>query len=122
MVAINLHHSLRRGTSYGSSLPERVLEEDGVERGGVFLLTAAHRLQQSEFVPSQWTAGGNFISQGTKQDTLSAITEATVFSPSRKGRRAPAAPQASASVTVRGGEYFLMPDLRVLGWFAARKT
>src|ERR1700722_17937665 len=37
-VAVNLHHVLRRGTNYGPPVPEGVLEDDGAERGGVFLL------------------------------------------------------------------------------------
>jgi Dyp-type peroxidase family len=35
LVAVNLHHFLRRGTNYGPPLPKGVLEDDGAERGGV---------------------------------------------------------------------------------------
>ena len=42
LVAVNLHHFLRRGTNYGPPLPEGVLEDDGVQRGGVFLLIGAY--------------------------------------------------------------------------------
>jgi deferrochelatase/peroxidase EfeB len=65
VVAVNLHHFLRRGTSYGPPLPEGVLEDDGAERGGVFLLIGAHLQRQFEFVQSQWATDGNFISHGT---------------------------------------------------------
>ena len=70
IVAVNLHHFLRRGTNYGSPLPEGVLEDDGAERGGVFLLIGAHLGRQFEFVQSQWVTDGNFISHGTEQDPL----------------------------------------------------
>jgi hypothetical protein len=46
LVAVNLHHFLRRGTNYGPPLPEGVLEDDGVQRGGVFLLIGTHIKRQ----------------------------------------------------------------------------
>src|SRR5713226_9216371 len=45
-------------------------EEDGAERGGVFLLIGAHLKQQFEFVQSQWVTNGDFINQGTEQDPM----------------------------------------------------
>ena len=70
VVAVNLHHFLRRGTNYGPPLPEGVLEDDGAERGGVFLLIGTHLRRQFEFIQSQWATDGNFISHGTEQDPL----------------------------------------------------
>src|SRR5262249_50046514 len=49
IVAVNLHHFLRRGSNYGPPLPEGVLEDDGAERGGVFLLIGAYLHRQFEF-------------------------------------------------------------------------
>src|ERR1043166_1427160 len=40
IVAVNLHHFLRRGTKYGSPLSAGVLEDAGGGRGGVFPLLA----------------------------------------------------------------------------------
>jgi deferrochelatase/peroxidase EfeB len=70
LVAVNLHHFLRRGTNYGPPLPEGVLEDDGEQRGGVFLFIGAHLERQFEFVQSQWVTDGNFISHGTEQDPI----------------------------------------------------
>jgi Dyp-type peroxidase family len=119
VVAVNLHHFLRRGTNYGPPLPEGVLEDDGAERGGVFLLIGAHLRQQFEFVQSQWATDGNFISHGTEQDPLIGNNEGDgVFTiPKRPARRRLLG--LPRFVTVRGGEYCFMPGLRGLRWLAA---
>jgi Dyp-type peroxidase family len=119
IVAVNLHHFLRRGTNYGSPLPEGVLEDDGAERGGVFLLIGAHQQRQFEFVQSQWVTDGNFISHGTEQDPIIGNGEGDgVFTvPKRPVRRR--LQGLPAFVTVRGGEYCFMPGLRALRWLAA---
>jgi Dyp-type peroxidase family len=118
VVAVNLHHFLRRGTSYGPPLPEGVLEDDGAERGGVFLLIGAHLRRQFEFVQSQWTTDGNFISHGTEQDPLVGNNEGDgVFTiPAKPARRR--LHGLPRFVTVRGGEYCFMPGLRALRWLA----
>ena len=118
VVAVNLHHFLRRGTNYGPPLPEGVLEDDGAERGGVFLLIGAHLRRQFEFVQSQWVTDGNFISHGTEQDPLIGNNEGEgVFTIPRAPvrRRLHGLPRF---VSVRGGEYCFMPGLRALRWIA----
>jgi len=118
LVAINLHYFLRRGTNYGAPLPEGVLEDDGVDRGGVFLLIGAHLRPQFEFVQSQWVTDGNFISHGTEQDPiLGTDVREGIFTIPRHPvrRRLHGLPQF---VTVRGGEYCFMPGLRALKWLA----
>jgi Dyp-type peroxidase family len=122
IVDVNIHHFLRRGTNYGSPLPERMLEDDGAERGGVFLLIGAHQQRQFEFVQSQWVTDGNFISHGTEQDPLIGNNEGNgVFTiPKRPVRRR--LQGLPHFVTVRGGEYCFMPGLRALRWLAALKS
>jgi Dyp-type peroxidase family len=119
VVDVNLHKFLRRGTNYGSALPDGVLEDDGAERGGVFLLIGAHLQRQFEFVQSQWATDGNFISHGTEQDPLIGNNEGEgVFTiPKRPVRRR--LQGLPRFVTVRGGEYCFMPGLRALRWLAA---
>jgi Dyp-type peroxidase family len=118
IVAVNLHHFLRRGTNYGSPLPEGVLEDDGAERGGVFLLIGAHLHRQFEFLQSQWITDGNFIGHGTEQDALIGNNDGEgVFTIPRTPvrRRLTGLPRF---VSVRGGEYCFMPGLRALRWIA----
>jgi Dyp-type peroxidase family len=119
VVAVNLHHFLRRGTNYGPPLPEGVLEDDGAERGGVFLLIGAHLRRQFEFVQSQWATDGNFISHGTEQDPLIGNNDGDgdFTIPQRPARRR--LHRLPRFVTVRGGEYCFIPGLRALRWLAA---
>ena len=118
VVAVNLHHFLRRGTNYGPPLPEGVLEDDGAERGGVFLLIGAHQQRQFEFVQSQWATDGNFISHGTEQDPLIGNNDGDgdFTIPQRPARRR--LHGLPRFVTVRGGEYCFIPGLRALRWLA----
>jgi Dyp-type peroxidase family len=118
VVAVNLHHFLRRGTNYGSPLPEGLLEDDGAERGGVFLLIGANLHRQFEFLQSQWITDGNFIGHGTEQDPLIGNNDGEgVFTIPRVPvrRRLHGLPRF---VSVRGGEYCFMPGLRALRWIA----
>jgi Dyp-type peroxidase family len=119
IVAVNLHHFLRRGTNYGPPLPEGVLEDDGAERGGVFLLIGAYLKRQFEFIQSQWVTDGNFISHGTEQDPLIGNNDGDgdFTIPQRPARRL--LHGLPRFVTVRGGEYCFIPGLRALRWLAA---
>jgi deferrochelatase/peroxidase EfeB len=119
IVDVSRHRFLRRGTNYGQPLPEGALEDDGAERGGVFLLIGAHQQRQFEFVQSQWVTDGNFISHGTEQDPILGNNEGDgVFTIPQKPvrRRLHSLPRF---VTVRGGEYCFLPGLRALRWIAA---
>jgi len=118
IVAVNLHYFLRRGTNYGPPLPDGILEDDGAQRGGVFLLIGAHLQRQFEFVQSQWIASGNFINLGAEQDPIVGNADGErVFTVPNKPirRRFHGLPQF---VVVRGGEYCFMPGLRALQWLA----
>jgi Dyp-type peroxidase family len=118
LVATDLHYFLRRGTNYGPPLPDGVLEDDGADRGGVFLFVGAHLKRQFEFVQSQWMTDGNFISHGTEQDPIvgNNAGDGTFTIPKHPvRRRLHGLPQF---VSVRGGEYCFMPGLRALKWLA----
>ena len=120
LVAVDLHHFLRRGTNYGSPLPDGVMMDDGVERGGVFLLFGTHLNQQFEFVQSQWITDGNFNSLGTEEDPLlgnDAPDKMFTIPRVPIRRRLHGLPQF---VTLRGGEYCFMPGLGALKWLAGQ--
>src|SRR6267143_56325 len=122
IVAVNLHQFLRRGTNYGQPLQEGELEDDGAERGGVFLLIGAHLKQQFEFVQSQWVTNGDFINQGTEQDPIignNQVDRTFTIPKLAIRRRLHGLPQF---VDVRGGEYCFMPGIRALKWLASLAT
>jgi Dyp-type peroxidase family len=119
LVAVNLHHVLRRGTNYGPPLPEGALEDDGIQRGGVFLFIGAYIKRQFEFIQSQWVTDGDFIRQGREQDPIIGNNEGDgIFTIPRHPirRRLHGLPRFA---TVLGGEYCFMPGLRALKWMAA---
>ena len=119
LVAVNLHHFMRRGTNYGPPLPEGVMEDDGLDRGGVFLFMGAHIKRQFEFIQSQWITDGNFIGHGTEQDPLlnNGQGEKIFTIPKHPiRRRLQGLPQF---IVVRGGEYCFMPGLNALKWLAS---
>jgi deferrochelatase/peroxidase EfeB len=45
-----LHRIIRRSTDYGPMLPEGVLEDDGVDRGIIFVCIGARLGHQFEFI------------------------------------------------------------------------
>ena len=69
-VDVRLHRMIRRGTSYGPILPDGVLEDDGADRGIVFVFAGSHLKRQFEFVKTQWLNDGIFIGAPQEQDPL----------------------------------------------------
>jgi Dyp-type peroxidase family len=119
---VNLHRMIRRGTTYGPPLPDGVLEDDGAERGLMFVFIGAHLKRQFEFVQTQWVNQGLFIDATTEKDPICGPNDGTgIFTipeqPIR--RRLRGLPQF---VVTRGGEYCFMPGLKALQWIADLRT
>src|SRR3954452_18514572 len=86
-VDVPLHRMIRRGTSYGPMLPEGVLEDDGVDRGIVFVFAGAHIKRQFEFVKTQWLNDGIFIGSPLDTDPLVGPGSGSFTVPQRPIRR-----------------------------------
>jgi Dyp-type peroxidase family len=113
-----MHRIIRRSTSYGPMLPDGVLEDDGADRGIVYVSIGSHLDRQFEFVRTQWIIDGTFIGSPEVTDPLVGPHhkhgDFTIpQQPIR--RRLTGLPQF---VVTRGGEYFFMPGLRALQWLA----
>jgi Dyp-type peroxidase family len=115
----NLHRALRRGTTYGPALPDGVLDDDGVDRGVVFIFMGADLARQFEFIKSQWANDGEFTGLGTEKDPLIGANDGTgVFTvPQHPVRRR--LQDVPRFMTTTGGEYFFMPGIRALNWIAS---
>ena len=113
---------IRRGTSYGPPLPEGVLEDDGVDRGIVFVFAGTHLDRQFEFVKTQWLNDGVFIGAPEERDPLvgSAGGSGRFTIPQRPIRRR--LQGMPPFVVTRGGEYCFVPGLRALNWLAELQT
>ena len=113
---------IRRGTSYGPMLPEGVLEDDGVDRGIIFVFAGAHLKRQFEFVKTQWLNDGIFIGAPAEKDPLVGPKDgsSSFTIPQRPIRRR--LQGLPPFVVTRGGEYCFAPGLRALRWLAELDT
>src|SRR5215212_4796999 len=117
-VDVRLHRMMRRGTSYGPPLPEGVLEDDGLDRGIIFVFAGAHLKRQFEFVKTQWLNDGIFIGAPSEKDPLVGPNDGsgTFTVPQRPIRRR--LQDLPPFVVTRGGEYCFVPGLRAMRWLA----
>lgn len=115
IVNTKIHRLLRRGTAYGPVLPEGVLDDDGAERGIVFIFIGASLTRQFEFVQQMWINNGDFADLGTEKDPLVGNNDGTTsFTiPAKPIRRHLAG--LPGFTQVRGGEYCLLPGLQAIG-------
>ena len=113
-----LHRMIRRGTSYGPPLPEGILEDDGADRGIMFVFIGAHLRRQFEFVQTEWLNDSVFIGGGSEKDPVAGTNDGrgTFVVPRRPVRRR--LQGLPGFVVTRGGEYCFMPSLRALRWLA----
>ena len=121
-VDVRLHRMIRRGTSYGPMLPDGVLEDDGQERGIIFVFAGSHLKRQFEFVKTQWLNDGIFIGAPQEGDPLvGRPTGPNTFTiPQRPIRRR--LQDLPPFVVTRGGEYCFAPGLRALRWLGELDT
>jgi Dyp-type peroxidase family len=117
-VDVRLHRMIRRGTSYGPILPDGELDDDGADRGIIFVFAGAHPGRQFEFVKTQWLNDGVFIGAPQETDPLvgpryGAGTFTVPRRPIRRRLR-----EIPPFVITRGGEYCFAPGLRGLRWLA----
>jgi deferrochelatase/peroxidase EfeB len=117
-----LHRVFRRGTAYGPMLPLGVMEDDGIDRGIMFVFVGADLERQFEFIRKEWVENGLFFgSQGEKDPLIGANDGTGQFTIPREPIRQ-RLKTLPAFVTTKGGEYFFAPGLRALRWLADLNT
>ena len=121
-VDVRLHRMIRRGTSYGPMLPDGVIEDDGIDRGIIFVFAGAHLKRQFEFVKTQWLNDGIFIGAPLESDPLVGPHDdsGSFTIPQRPIRRR--LQDLPPFVVTRGGEYCFAPSLSALRWLAELDT
>jgi Dyp-type peroxidase family len=107
------HRIIRRGVPYGPPLPADAFEDDGVDRGLVFVCFNASISRQFESVQLQWLNDGNGFHLGHDSDFLLGSPLGTGKMTVQGDPPFMLSPQA-AFVTTRGGEYLFMPGLAAL--------
>ena len=113
---------IRRGTAYGPPLPDGVLDDDGVDRGLMFVFIGASLRRQFEFVQSEWVNNGLLIGASDQKDPITGANNGIgkfIFprKPVRKSLQ-----NLPNFVVTRGGEYCFMPGIRALRWLGDLDT
>jgi Dyp-type peroxidase family len=122
VVDVNIHRMIRRGTNYGPILPDGVLDDDGADRGIIFIFMGTHINRQFEFVKSQWANDGNFTGLDREKDLIAGNNDGngTFTIPQHPVRRR--LHGVSRFTITRGGEYFFMPGISALRWIGMLDT
>jgi Dyp-type peroxidase family len=115
----NRHRIVRRGRPYGPPLPDGVMEDDGVERGLVFVCFQASIWRQFETIQALWVDDGDPFGLGADKDFL-------IGEPHGNGAGKMTIPGSPPYimrpqprfVTMRGGEYLFRPSISALRWLA----
>jgi Dyp-type peroxidase family len=114
----NRHRIIRRGRPYGPELAEGVLEDDGVERGLVFVCFNASIWRQFETIQTLWIDDGDPFGLGTDKDFLIGQPEGDADKMTIPGHPPFFLKPQPRFVTVRGGEYLYRPSVSALQWLA----
>jgi Dyp-type peroxidase family len=115
-VMVNRHRILRRGIPYGELLPKGA-EDDGKERGLLFISLQASISRQFEFIQQQWMLDGNKFGLGSDRD-LMAGGQNGQGKMTLQGCPPRFLSPLGRFVTVKGGEYFYMPGIAGLRFMA----
>jgi Dyp-type peroxidase family len=118
---VNRHRLVRRGIPYGDPLSEGA-EDDGRDRGVVFMCLQANIERQFEFVQSQWCNDGNVFRLGDDQDVILGGQEGSLAKMTIPGRPPFFMGPLSRVVTLRGGEYFFTPGINGLRQLASTEA
>jgi Dyp-type peroxidase family len=112
------HRMIRRGMPYGPPLPDGELDDDGSERGLIFVSFQASIARQFEGVQGPWLSDGNIFGLGHDKDYLLGDPDGGGKMTIQGERPFFLAPQKPL-VTTRGGEYLFVPGIAALRAIAA---
>jgi Dyp-type peroxidase family len=110
----NRHRIVRRGRAYGPPLPPGVLEDDGVDRGLIFVCFQADIWRQFETIQALWIDDGDPFGLGPDKDFLVGEPHGTEGKMTIQGRPPFFLTPQPRFVTLRGGGYLLQPSMTAL--------
>ena len=115
----NRHRIIRRGRSYGPPMAAGALDDDGVDRGLVFVCFNASIWRQFETVQALWIDDGDPFGLGPDKDFLVGEPHGTEGKMTIQGRPPFFLKPQPRFVTMRGGEYLFRPSMSGLRWLAS---
>ena len=114
----NRHRLIRRGRPYGEPLPADATEDDGVERGLVFVCFNASIWRQFETVQALWIDDGDPFGLGPDKDFLIGEPHGSAGKMTIQGEPPFFLKPQPRFVTMRGGEYLYRPSMTGLRFLA----
>ncbi len=112
------HRIIRRGRSYGPPLPPGATEDDGVDRGLIFVCFNASIWRQFETVQALWIDDGDPFGLGPDKDFLIGEPHGTQGKMTIQGHPPFFLKPQPRFVTLRGGEYLYRPSMTGLRFLA----
>jgi len=111
------HRMIRRGMPYGEVLPEGVYDDDGTDRGLVFVSFQGSISRQFEGVQVQWLNAGNIFGLGHDKDFILGDPNGT-GKMTIQGKPPFFLTPQEVFVRTRGGEYLFVPGMTALAALA----
>jgi Dyp-type peroxidase family len=105
------HRMIRRGMPYGPPLAPDTDQDDGADRGLIFVSFCASLWRQFEIVQSQWCGDGNIFGLGEDKDFLLLDDDRENAKMTIQGDPPRFLAPQPRLVTMRGGEYLLVPSM-----------
>ena len=114
----NRHRIIRRGRSYGPPLPPGATDDDGIDRGLIFVCFNASIWRQFETVQALWIDDGDPFGLGPDKDFLVGEPHGTQGKMTIQGHPPFFLKPQPRFVTMRGGEYLYRPSMTGLRFLA----
>jgi Dyp-type peroxidase family len=118
----NRHRIIRRGRAYGAPLAPGAMEDDGIDRGLVFVCFNASIWRQFETIQALWIDDGDPFGLGADRDFLIGDPDGGSGKMTIPGRPPFFLRPQPRFVTTRGGEYLYRPSITGLRWLAAVRS
>ncbi len=115
----NRHRIVRRGRAYGPPLAAGRLEDDGVDRGLIFVCFQTDIWRQFETIQALWIDDGDPFGLGADKDFLIGEPHGTEGKMTIQGHPPYFLTPQPRFVTLRGGEYLFQPSMTALRGLAA---
>ena len=103
------HRMIRRGMPYGPPVAGEA--DDGEDRGLIFVAFCGSIQRQFEIVQAQWCADGNIFGLGEDKDWILVIDDRPTAKMTIQGSPPRFVAGQPRFVTVRAGEYLLVPSI-----------
>ncbi len=115
----NRHRIIRRGRAYGPILDPGATEDDGVDRGLIFVCFNACIWRQFETIQALWLDDGDPFGLGPDKDFLVGEPDGSGGKMTIQGNPPFFLAPQPRFVTMRGGEYLFQPGIAALRRLAA---